>query len=213
MSTSHHSDLGSPKSNHQPKDLAAIAAMLSEAARTLLEFGSLPGLDICVVGSGADCAEGCAAGLAGDGASAQLDECGLAGDFAGFDKDVDEVGDDCDDCAEDETQDLGESGDIGGRGGAYGELRCYRLPRNILERERELLAQHRESEFFQLLGKVHDELSGTVTLMRHVDDSVDFSAYDLYLISRNLSRPLELLDSICSQLADFELVQSEAVPA
>ena len=39
------------------------------------------------------------------------------------------------------------------------------------------------------------------------------SGFELRLIGENLARPLDLLDTVCSQLADFNLVQKTSVPA
>jgi hypothetical protein len=49
--------------------------------------------------------------------------------------------------------------------------------------------------------------------MRHHDDSTDISGFELHLTSEKLSRSLALLNSICSQLADCELVHKTTVPA
>lgn len=48
--------------------------------------------------------------------------------------------------------------------------------------------------------------------MRRLDGGADLSSYDISLISQNLSRPPELLDTICPQLADYKLVQKTTVP-
>ena len=50
-------------------------------------------------------------------------------------------------------------------------------------------------------------------LMRHIDVSVEISGFELRLIGENLARPLDLLYTVCSQLADFNLVQKTSVPA
>jgi hypothetical protein len=66
---------------------------------------------------------------------------------------------------------------------------------------------------YHLVNRVYDDLFTTILLMRHLDDSTEISGFELHLISDNLSRPLEVLSSVCSQLADFELVQKITVPA
>lgn len=98
------------------------------------------------------------------------------------------------------------------RGEFHDEYRCFRLPRSIVRREYELLQEHKLDKFSHLLNRAYEELSATILLMRHLDDGADFSGYELYLISRNLSRPLDLLNTICSQLADCELIQKTTVP-
>lgn len=99
------------------------------------------------------------------------------------------------------------------RGEFHEEIRCFRLPRSIVRREYELLQEHRLEKFPHLLHRVYEDLSGTLLLMRHLDAGTKLSSYDLYLISQNLSRPVALLDTICSQLADCELIQKTTVPA
>lgn len=99
------------------------------------------------------------------------------------------------------------------RGEFHEEIRCFRLPRSIVRREYELLQQYQLEKFFHLVNRVYEDLSATLLLMRHLDAGTDFSSYELYLISQNLSRPVALLDTIYSQLADYELIQKTAVPA
>lgn len=93
------------------------------------------------------------------------------------------------------------------------EIRCYRLPRRVVKCEYELLCQHKQNNFSSLVSQVYYELFSTILLMRHFDEDTDISGFDLHLISGNLSRPLAVLDSICSQLAEFKLVQKTTVPA
>lgn len=99
------------------------------------------------------------------------------------------------------------------RGEFHEEYRCFRLPHFIVRREYELLQQHKQDKFAHLVNRVYEDLYTTVLLMRHFDDSTDISGFELHLISENLSRPLDLLNTICSQLADFELMQKTTVPA
>ena len=77
----------------------------------------------------------------------------------------------------------------------------------------ELLQQHEQGRFSHLVDRIHDDLSATVMLMRHIDESVEISGFELRLIGENLARPLDLLYTVCSQLADFNLVQKTSVPA
>ncbi len=93
------------------------------------------------------------------------------------------------------------------RGEFHDELRCFRLPHYIVRQEYALLQQHKKESFFQLLDSVYDDFLATILLMRNLDDGAHLSGFQLHLISNNLSRPLDLLSYICSQLADFELVQ------
>lgn len=99
------------------------------------------------------------------------------------------------------------------RGEFHEEYRCFRLPHFIVRKEYELLQQHKQDKFSHLVNRVYEDLYTTVLLMRHFDDSTDISGFELHLISENLSRPLSLLNTICSQLADFELIQKTTVPA
>ena len=98
------------------------------------------------------------------------------------------------------------------RGEFHEEYRCFRLPRSIVRREYELLQQHKLEKFSHLVNRVYEEFSATILLMRRLDSGTDLSSYDIYLISQNLSRPLELLDTICSQLADYKMMQKSTVP-
>ncbi len=99
------------------------------------------------------------------------------------------------------------------RGEFHEEIRCFRLPHFTVRREYELLQQHKQATLYHLVNRVYDDLFTTILLMRHLDDSTEISGFELHLISENLSRPLDVLSSICSQLADFELVQKTTVPA
>ena len=94
----------------------------------------------------------------------------------------------------------------------HDELRCFRLPHYIVRQEYALLQQHKKESFFQLLDSVYDDFLATILLMRNLDDGAHLSGFQLHLISNNLSRPLDLLSYICSQLADFELVQKTTAP-
>ena len=98
------------------------------------------------------------------------------------------------------------------RGEFHDELRCFRLPHYIVRQEYALLQQHKKESFFQLLDSVYDDFLATILLMRNLDDGAHLSGFQLHLISNNLSRPLDLLSYICSQLADFELVQKTTAP-
>ena len=98
------------------------------------------------------------------------------------------------------------------RGEFHEEIRCFRLPSFTVRQEYELLQQHEQGRFSHLVDRIHDDLSATVMLMRHIDESVEISGFELRLIGENLARPLDLLDTVCSQLADFNLVQKTSVP-
>lgn len=99
------------------------------------------------------------------------------------------------------------------QGQFHEEVRCYRLPQYIVKREHELLTQHKQDDFFCLMDRVYDDLAATILLMRNLDDGTDFSGFEVHLMSELLSRPLEVLSSICSQFTDFELVQKTTIPA
>ena len=99
------------------------------------------------------------------------------------------------------------------RGEFHEEYRCFRLPHFIVRREYELLQQHKQDKFAHLVNRVYEDLYTTILLMRHIDDSTELSGFELHLISESLSRPLGLLNTICSQLADFELIQKTTVTA
>lgn len=117
---------------------------------------------------------------------------------------------------EDSAEDEEHSGSIEDgykRGEFHEEYRCFRLPHYIVRREYELLQQHQQDKFAHLVNRVYEDLYTTILLMRHIDDSTDISGFELHLISENLSRPLGLLNTICSQLADFELIQKTTVPS
>ena len=81
-----------------------------------------------------------------------------------------------------------------------------------MRREYELLQQYKLEKFSHLVNRVYEEFSATILLMRRLDSGTDLSSYDIYLISLNLSRPLELLNAICSQLADYKMMQKSTVP-
>ena len=98
------------------------------------------------------------------------------------------------------------------RGEFHDELRCFRLPHYIVRQEYALLQQHKKEKFFHLLDSVYDDLYTTTLLMRNCDDSAHISGFELHLISDTLSRPLDLLSHICSQLADFDLRQKTIAP-
>lgn len=115
------------------------------------------------------------------------------------------------DCSEDDEQ-SSPIEDGYKRGEFHEEYRCFRLPHFIVRREYELLQQHKQDKFAHLVSRVYDELYTTVLLMRHIDDCADLTGFELHLISQNLSRPLDLLSTVCSQLADFELVQKTTIP-
>ena len=93
------------------------------------------------------------------------------------------------------------------------EIRCYPLPHYIVKREHELLRLHKRDNLPGLINMIHDDLSVIVMLLRHIESSVEVSGLDLHLIGESLARPLKVLDSVCSQLADFELVQTTIAPA
>lgn len=165
-------------------DLHAIAAMLHKAAQTLHSFGNTPKPD------------------AVDAVDAE--------DAIDAVNTVDTV---------DALEDLGDNEDGSrsiedayARGEFHDELRCFRLPHYIVRQEYALLQQHKKESFFQLLDSVYDDFLATILLMRNLDDGAHLSGFQLHLISNHLSRPLDLLSYICSQLADFEPVQKTIAP-
>mgnify|MGYP003623417093 CR=1 FL=1 len=120
------------------------------------------------------------------------------------------------DSLEDSADDDEHSSPIEGgykRGEFHEEYRCFRLPHFIVRREYELLQQHKQDKFAHLVNRVYEDLYTTILLMRHIDDSTELTGFELHLISENLSRPLGLLNTICSQLADFTPVQKTTIPA
>ena len=140
------------------------------------------------------------AAMLNEAAQALLNFFGKAPEDAALEDDVD-----------DESSDLIEDGYK--RGEFHEEYRCFRLPHFIVRREYELLQQHKQDKFAHLVSRIYDELYTTILLMRHIDDSTELTGFELHLISQNLSRPLDLLSTVCSQLADFELVQKTTMPA
>ncbi|MFT4300471.1 MAG: hypothetical protein QM579_01835 [Desulfovibrio sp.] len=168
-------------------DLHAIAAMLQEAAQALHSFVNTPKPDAV------DAVDAVAAEDAIDAVNT-----------------VDAV---------DTVEDLGDNencsrpiDDAYTHGEFHNELRCFRLPHYIVRQEYALLQQHKKESFFQLLDSVYDDFLTTILLMRNFDDGAHLSGFQVHLISNHLSRPLDLLSYICSQLADFELVQKTIAP-
>lgn len=89
------------------------------------------------------------------------------------------------------------------RGEFHKEIRCFRLPSFTVRQEYKLLQRHEQDRFSHLVNRIHDDLSATVMLMRHIDESVEISGFELRPIGENLARPLDLLDTVCSPTGGF----------
>lgn len=86
------------------------------------------------------------------------------------------------------------------------ETRCYELPGNILEEEREMLEFHGAANWQELLNKAHDRIYATVLLMERVPAEEEIDGFSITLIAENLMAPLRMLGRLCSLTADFQLV-------
>ena len=168
-------------------DLHAIAAMLHKAAQTLHSFGNTPKADVVDAVDAIAAVDAIDAVNTADAADA-----------------VKNHGDN-EDCSR-SIEDAYAHGEF------HDELRCFRLPHYIVRQEYALLQQHKKESFFQLLDSVYDDFLTTILLMRNFDDGAHLSGFQVHLISNHLSRPLDMLSYICSQLADFELVQKTIAP-
>lgn len=88
------------------------------------------------------------------------------------------------------------------------ETRCYRIPRYILDEEREMLARHKAGSWQELLGKAHDRLYATILLMGRVPAEDVLDGFSINLIAENLMMPLRMLNTLCSLTADFRPVRT-----
>lgn len=88
------------------------------------------------------------------------------------------------------------------------ETRCYELPGNILEEEREMLAFYRAENWQELLNKAHDQMYAMVLLMERVPADEEIDGFSITLIAENLMMPLRMLSKLCSLIADFRPVSA-----
>lgn len=90
------------------------------------------------------------------------------------------------------------------------ELRTYRVPGFIINEERRLLKEHNAEDWQDLLYTSWDKLDILRTLMLHFDDSKELDGFFLNRIAEDLlAPPLDVLNHLCSLVADFNLCEQE----
>jgi len=98
------------------------------------------------------------------------------------------------------------------RGEFNDEIRCFRIPDFIVKLEYNLCCHYKQENLVDLADTVRDDLLSITLLMKHFDASVDISGDDLHLLAGCLSRPLNVLQEVCAQLADYTLVYKTTIP-
>ena len=93
------------------------------------------------------------------------------------------------------------------------ETRCYQIPGNILDEEREMLKFYKAENWQELFNKAHDQIYATVLLMERIPAEDEIDGFSIALIAENLMIPLKMLSRLCSLIADFRLVHMIEVAA
>lgn len=86
------------------------------------------------------------------------------------------------------------------------ETRCYRIPANILDEEREMLEFYKVENWQELFNKAHDQIYATVLLMERIPAEEEIDGFSITLVAENLMMPLRMFSKLCSLIADFRLV-------
>lgn len=85
--------------------------------------------------------------------------------------------------------------------------RTYRLPTFILEEEQKILTVYKARDWKEVLGKVYKQLYITTMLMQLVPPDEEFDGFSVQLIAENLMMPLNILNTLCSIVGDFRLIE------
>ena len=90
------------------------------------------------------------------------------------------------------------------------EYRTYRLPGFIVEEEQEMLRLYKANSWQEMFEQTSCKFRTLATLMQHFDTEQKIDGYLLNQIAETvLEPPLDMLDRLCSLVADFDL-QSKA---
>ena len=91
------------------------------------------------------------------------------------------------------------------------QIRSYQLPGFILEEEQTMLKAYKVDDWKELFGKVYEQLYTTAMLMQLVPAEEEIDGFSVQLMAGNLMMPLDMLDKLCSLIADFRLVREMKV--
>lgn len=86
------------------------------------------------------------------------------------------------------------------------EYRTYRLPGFIVEEEQEMLRLYKANSWQEMFEQTSCKFRTLATLMQHFDTEQKIDGYLLNQIAETmLEPPLDMLDRLCSLVADFDL--------
>lgn len=177
-----------PDSSSAPPSLVVLAARLQEVATALRAFSQAAPL--------AQCADLCDSPGANNASLPDAPD----DSFHGVSDDVPSgaAGEGMNDSPADASGALHEE--------ASDEVRCYAVPAFIVREERQVLRMHKAENLHVLLNKVYDDLYTTAMLMRHFDESQQVHGFSIQMMGEHLLSSLKVLNTLCSLLADFDLL-------
>ena len=91
------------------------------------------------------------------------------------------------------------------------EIRSYRVPGFIVDKEKFLLNYHKAGSWQEMFSMTYDRLFVTVMLMQNFPAEEEIDGFTLQLIAESLMMPLGLLNSLCAMVADFRPPEEETV--
>ena len=95
-------------------------------------------------------------------------------------------------------------------GGLKYELRTYQIPDFIVDEERKLLDQYTASNWQELFSIACAQLRAVFLLLQNFDEEKEVNGSFLNQIAEHLlSRPLDMLNTLCSLVVDFAPPESE----
>ena len=92
-----------------------------------------------------------------------------------------------------------------------GITRCFYIPARVVRNEGILLHKYGVEDLRELLERISSDFRTTVMLLKNYDISwEEHDGFSISLAADHILLPLNLLDEVCSLLADFEEVFEEA---
>ena len=86
-----------------------------------------------------------------------------------------------------------------------GIRRCFYIPARVLKWEQNLLRKYKASDLRDLLERICAEFRTTVVMLKNYNPSWEAQeGFSVSLAADHILLPLNILDEVCSLLADFE---------
>ncbi len=92
---------------------------------------------------------------------------------------------------------------------APSEIRSFHIPGFIVDEERKLLELLNAENWQEMFHKTYEQLYTQALLMQHFEADEAINGFSIQLMGNTLMAPLDILNRLCSLIADFHPVAED----